>query len=134
MTVGERPADPAAAGQPNGGGGNPLAPDAPSALPGKLLPDFGVRLVPMDDKTRDDLGLRPGDTGLTITEVVKGGVFEEAGFENGIVILEANGRAVPTVDAFEKAVQEARAANRSKVLLALRVGQVTNYRTVDIPK
>lgn len=134
VTVGERPADPAAAGQPNGGGSNPLAPDAPSALPGKLLPDFGVRLVPMDDKTRDDLGLRPGDTGLTITEVVKDGVFEKAGFENGIAILEANGRAVPTVDAFEKAVLEARAANRSKVLLALRVGQVTNYRTVDIPK
>ena len=134
VTVGERPADPTAASLSTGGGGNQAGPDAPSATPGKMLSDFGVRLMPMDEKTRDGLGLRPGDTGLTITEVVKDGVFEKAGFEAGIVILEANGRAVPSVAEFEKAVAEARAANRSKVLLALRVGQVTNYRTVDIPK
>ena len=134
VTVGERPADLTAASQVGGGGSNRLDPGAPSAIPGKLLSDFGVRLLPMDEGTRDALGLRPGDTGLTITEVVKDGVFEKAGFENGIVILEANGRPVPTVEAFEKAVAEAKAANRSKVLLALRVGQVTNYRTVDIPE
>lgn len=134
VTVGERPADAALAGLTPGNDGSRTDPGAPSAVPGKLLPDFGVRLSPMDEPTRTGLGLRVGDTGLAITEVVKDGIFEKAGFEPGIVILEANGRAVPTVDAFERAIAEAKAANRSKVLLALRVGQVTNYRTVDIPK
>ncbi len=133
VTIGERPADLSAL-NPGGGGGNRADPSAPSTLPGKLLPDFGVRLAPMDETTRERLGLRVGDTGLAITEVVKDGVFEKAGFEPGIVILEANGRPVPSVDAFERAITEAKAANRSKVLLALRIGQVTNYRTIDIPK
>ena len=134
VTVGERPADPTAATPADGGNGNSVGPGAPSSLPGTLLPDFGVRLSPMDGDTRTRLGLRAGDTGLAITEVVKDGIFEKAGFENGIVILEANGRAVPTVDAFQRAIAEAKAANRSKVLLALRIGQITNYRTIDLPK
>ncbi|HRJ01550.1 MAG TPA: Do family serine endopeptidase [Hyphomonas sp.] len=134
VTVGERPDDPLAASRATPGGNNRAEPGAPSAIPGSLLSNFGVRLMPMDDETRVRLGLRPGDTGLAITEVVKDGVFEKAGFVEGIVVLEANGRAVPTVEAFERAVSEARAANRSKILLAIRVGQVTNYRTVDIPK
>jgi serine protease Do len=133
VTVGERPADPNAI-SPAPGGANPAEPGAPSAVPGKMLPDFGVRLSPMDDATRIALGLRTGDTGLAITEVTKGGVFEEAGFEPGIIILDVNSQPVASVDAFERAIQEARAANRSKVLLGLRVGQVTSYRTIDIPK
>ena len=132
VMIGERPADLSAVNP--GGNGNRTEPGAPSSVPGKLLSDFGVRLVPMDDATREALGLRVGDTGLAITEVVKDGIFEKAGFEPGIVILEANGRPVPSVDAFERAISEAKAANRSKVLLALRIGQITNYRTIDIPK
>jgi serine protease Do len=132
VTIGERPADLSAVTP--GNGGNRSDPGTPSTIPGKLLPDFGVRLVPMDEPTREALGLRVGDTGLAISEVVKDGIFEKAGFEPGIVILEANGRPVPNVDAFERAISEAKAANRSKVLLALRIGQITNYRTIDIPK
>lgn len=133
VTVGERPADPLA-GVQNRNGSGPATPGDESAIPGSLLSDFGVRLTPMDEETRVRLGLRVGDTGLAITEVVKDGIFDKAGFEPGIVILEANGRPVPGVDAFQRAIAEARAANRSKVLLALRVGQVTNYRTIDLPK
>lgn len=134
VTVGERPADPYASNNSGGNGGNRTDPGAPSSVPGKLLPDYGVRLEPLNEDMRTRLGLRPGDTGLAITEVTKDGIFEKAGFEAGIVILETNGRPVPSVDAFERAVAEAKAANRSKVLLAIRIGQVTNYRTIDIPK
>jgi serine protease Do len=134
VTVGERPADLLAAAQIPGADPKPNQPEAPSAVPGTLLADFCVRLLPMLEETRTRLGLRAGDTGLAITEVVKGGIFAEAGFESGIVILETNGRPVPTVEAFQRAIAEAKAANRSKVLLALRVEQVTNYRTIDIPK
>ena len=134
VTVGERPADPMAASLSTGGNNNQTGPDTPSALPGRMLPDLGVRLAAMDEKTRDGLGLKPGETGLTITEVVKDGVFGKAGFEAGIVILDVDGRALPSVAEFESLIAEARAANRSKVLLTLRIGQITSFRAVDIPK
>lgn len=132
VTVGERPDDPAASVN------NPSSPGTgrggqSSSVPGKLLNDFGVRMLPMTEEVRQRLGLRPNDTGLTITEVTPDGIFAKAGFENGYVILEANGQPVPTVEAFENTVKEARAANRSKILLAVRVGQATIYRTVDLP-
>ena len=132
VTVGERPDDPAASVN------NPSSPGTgrggqSSGVPGKLLSDFGVRMLPMTEEMRQRLGLRPNDTGLTITEVTPDGIFAKAGFENGYVILEANGQPVPTVEAFENTVKEARAAQRSKILLAVRVGQATIYRTVDLP-
>ncbi|ABI77029.1 protease, Do family [Hyphomonas neptunium ATCC 15444] len=132
VTVGERPEDPYATP------GNPGSPDAgpgdqSSGVPGALLDDLGVRLVPMTEEIRERLALRPGDTGLAITEVTPDSVFAKAGFESGLVILESNGQPVPSVAAFEKTVSEARAANRSKILLAVRVGQTTIYRTVDLP-
>lgn len=132
VTVGERPDDPAASVN------NPSSPGTgrggqSSGVPGKLLSDFGVRMLPMTEEMRQRLGLRPNDTGLTITEVTPDGIFAKAGFEKDLVILEANGQPVPTVEAFENTVKEARAAKRSKILLAVRVGQATIYRTVDLP-
>lgn len=132
VTVGERPDDPAASVN------NPSSPGTgrggqSSSVPGKLLSDFGVRMLPMTEEVRQRLGLRPNDTGLTITEVTPDGIFAKAGFEKDLVILEANGQPVPTVEAFENTVKEARAAKRSKILLAVRVGQATVYRTVDLP-
>lgn len=131
VVVGERPEDPYASP------GSQSSPERnrgqSSGVPGAFLDDFGVRFIPMTDEIRQRLGLRPGDTGLGITEVKPDSVFAKAGFESGLVILEANGQPVPSVEAFEKIVQEARAAKRSKMLLAVRVGQTTIYRTVDLP-
>lgn len=132
VTVGERPDDPYAAP------GSQSSPDAnrpgqSSGVPGAFLEEFGVRLDPMTTEMRQRLGLRPSDTGLVITELTPGGIFAEAGFVKDLVILEANGQPVPTVEAFEQVVNEARAANRSKILLAVRAGQATTYSTVDLP-
>ncbi len=132
VTVGERPDDVLAqmGRSPESGRGEGSA----QTSPGALVEQFGVRLMPMPDDVRVRLGLRAGDTGLVITEVTPDGLFAKAGFEPGIVVLEANGRPVPSVDAFESAMAEARSAGRSKALLAIRVGQATNYRTVDLPR
>ncbi|MFN4025347.1 MAG: Do family serine endopeptidase [Hyphomonas sp.] len=134
VTVGERPDDVLAAAtgrSPDSGRGDGPGP----TTPGAYLEKFGVRLMPMPDDVRVRLGLRAGDTGLLITEVTQDGLFSKAGFvEPGVVILEANGRPVPTVDAFERAMTEARSAGRTKALLAIRVGQSTSYRTVDLPR
>jgi serine protease Do len=133
VVVGERPDDPNAVTASQQLPGDRAAPGEPSATPGSLLEPFGVRLMPMPQDVRERLGLRPGDSGLAIMEIVPGGLFDKAQLEPGFVILEANGRPVPTVEAFNRIVVEARAANRSKILLALRAGQITSYRTVDLP-
>ncbi len=133
VTVGERPADPYASVSPAGSDGLRPRP-GPSSTPGTLLEDFGVRLVPMPPETRERLGLGAGDTGLAITEVVPGGLIDRAGLGVGMAILEVNGKAVPTAEAFQRAIDDARAAGRSKALIAVRAGQVTGYRTIDIPK
>lgn len=134
VVVGERPDDPNAASglspQPGTGRGER---GEQSSIPGTMLENFGVRLMPMPEDVRQRLGLRAGDTGLAIMEVRPDGPFAAARLEPGIVILEANGRPVPTVEAFERAVTDARAANRSQILLALRVGQITSYQTVRLP-
>lgn len=129
VMVGERPEDPYAA--PGSSSSPGKGPGDQSS--GTQLNDLGVRLMPMTDEIRQRLGLRPGETGLTITEVTPDSVFAKARFEPGYVILEANGQPLPSVQAFETAVKEARAAKRSKILLAVRVGQATTYQTVDLP-
>ncbi len=134
VVVGERPEDPATATAPRPPGSAGPGDESRSGIPGTMLDDFGVRLEPMGEDVRDRLGLRTGETGLVVTELVRGGVFAEAGFDTGMVLLEANGRPLPSVDAFRRAVRDARASNRSKILLAVRIGQLTNYRTVDIPE
>ena len=67
-----------------------------------------------------------------IVDVARKGVFEDAGLQAGMVILEANSQPAVSVDAFQKAVADARKSGRSKVLVAVRIGQITNYRTLDL--
>lgn len=133
VLVGERPDDPYAAGNRGPSARPGQGPSDGTGKPGAFLEDFGARLVPMPEELRVRLGLRPEDTGLAITEITPEGLFAKAGLEPGIVILEANGRAVPDPEDFRAAVSDARAAGRTKMLLAVRVGQTTVYRTVDLP-
>jgi serine protease Do len=49
-----------------------------------------------------------------------------------MVILEANNEPVSSVEVLKKAIDAAKKADRTKVLIAVRVGQITTYRTIDI--
>ena len=127
VTVGERPDDLSAAFR--------QAPDETppkSQEEGTALDDMGVTFKPMDDETRTKLGLRSDEAGLVIVDVTRKGIFEDAGLQDGMVILEVNSQPATTVAAFEKAVAEAKKSGRSKVLVAVRIGQITNYRTLDL--
>ena len=127
VTVGERPDDLSATFRPTPGATPPQA-----EAPGTALDDLGVTFKPMDDETRTKLGLRSGEAGLVIVDVARKGIFEEAGLQDGMVILEANNQPATSVAAFEKAIADAKKSGRSKVLVAVRIGQITNYRTLDL--
>jgi serine protease Do len=96
------------------------------------MDSLGVTFLPLDDEMRERLGLDKDEAGLVISEVVKGGVIDEAGLQRGMVLLEANNEPVTSVDVLKKAIDAAKKANRTKVLIAVRVGQITAYRTIDI--
>ncbi len=130
VTVGERPDDPNAR----------VVPVSSKAKPGEDAPEesamdsLGVTFVPLDEELRMRLGLGTDEPGLVVAEVTKHGVMDEAGLQAGMVILEANNEPVTSVESFQKAIDAAKAADRTKVLIAVRIGQITNYRTIDIGK
>ncbi|MCA8903092.1 MAG: trypsin-like peptidase domain-containing protein, partial [Hyphomonas sp.] len=128
VVVGERPADPNARIIPA------------SSTPGEeheepessAMEALGASFTPLDAETRTRLGLDKDEPGLVVTEVTRGGAIEESGLQPGMVILEANNQPVSSIDAFQKVIDSARKAGRSKVLVAIQIGQITNYRTIDI--
>ena len=94
--------------------------------------EVGATFEQMDEELRERLGLKSGENGLVVTEVAKDGVLAEAGFQPGMVILEVNNKPATSVEALRKAIAEAKRAKRTKILVAVRIGQITNYRTIDL--
>jgi serine protease Do len=126
VTVGERAADV----------GIPLPVNASAAAPstelGADLPGFGAKVKPLDAATRTGLGLRASDTGLVIGEVSKNGAFAKLGLEAGMVILDVNMRPVTSIADFQRAITEAEAAGRDKVLLSIRDEQQTAFVPLEL--
>ena len=96
------------------------------------MDSLGATFVPLDAEARTRLGLDDDEAGLVISDVKRGGVVEESGLQPGMVLLEANNQPVKNVDALQKVIDAAKKAGRTKVLVAVRIGQITNYRTIDI--
>ena len=127
VTVGERPSNPNAIVEPAVSSSSSDAPDN-----GQEVTEVGATFEKMDDALRTRLGLRAGENGLLVTNVAKDGVMEEAGIQEGMVILEVNNKPATSVESFRKAIADAKKAKRTKILVAVRIGQITNYRTIDL--
>ncbi|HPE47408.1 MAG TPA: Do family serine endopeptidase [Hyphomonas sp.] len=128
VVVGERPDDPNARIIPAS-----ASADKPDTAPeGSTMDSLGATFVPLDAEARTRLGLDDDEAGLVISDVKRGGVVEESGLQPGMVLLEANNQPVKNVDALQKVIDAAKKAGRTKVLVAVRIGQITNYRTIDI--
>lgn len=127
VTVGERPDDPYAATQPASSSS-----DSDDADDGEASEGFGVSLKALDDDARAGLGLSASENGLLLTDVKRSSPFYDAGLREGMAILEINNETATSVTAFERAIADAKAAGRDKVLMAVRVQQSTIYRTLDL--
>ncbi len=129
VTVGERPDDPYARVTE---GDAPQAGEKKPEGAASELKDMGGSVRALDEETRTALRLKADEPGLIITDVDKEGVFADARLTPGLVILEVNNQAVGSPAQFDAAVSAARKAGRSKVLIAIRAGQVTSYLTLDL--
>lgn len=125
VIVGERPEDLSAAF-----GNDEERPSEPEAEAEEA--PLGVSLRPLDDATRDEMGLSQSESGMIVQSVDSDGPMGELGLRPGIVILDVNGAPLNSVQDLEDAIARAKAQGRDKVLMAVRSGQRTGFVPVDI--
>ncbi|MEM1106802.1 MAG: Do family serine endopeptidase [Pseudomonadota bacterium] len=123
VIVGERPEN---AGAPSGD------PDVDDQVTEDSTGPLGVSVAPLDNESRRSLMLDADEAGLVITEMEADSPLREVLIPTGAAILEINGRPLENQDDMERAIQAARDAGRDKVLMAVRVGEITTFRTVEI--
>lgn len=123
VTVGERPED-------------PYADVRPAASEDTVTDDtegpLGVSVKPLNESLRQELDLDEDEVGLVITEMESDSPMRDAQIRSGMAILEINGRPMASEEDMRRAIESAREAGRDKVLVAVRVGEVTTFRTVEI--
>lgn len=75
--------------------------DGPSASTTEIFNKLGASFIPASDARKKELGVR---SGVVVTQIHRGGLFEYGGVEKGLVITEINGVPVNSVDEIEKAL------------------------------
>ena len=93
---------------------------------------LGVSLRPLDSTARQALGLDEDEAGLIIGDIDNDSPLYEAGLRPGLAILSASYIPLKSVKDLEKAIDEAKAKGRDKILLAVRNGQRTQFVTPEI--
>ncbi len=118
--IAQRPSEESLARQLGGGAneGAPMAEDAPVA-PGTAL---GLSLQALTPTIRRGVGLPTTATGVIITAVAVGSDASEKGLRRGDLIVSVNRQAVTAPAQVLAAVEAARRANRTSVLLLVRRG------------
>jgi len=69
----------------------------------EIFNKLGASFVPATDKQKKDLG---ATSGVVVTQVRRGGIFEYFGVEKGLVITHVNGKPVNNVDEVESALAD----------------------------
>jgi serine protease Do len=115
LRIGELPEDPRAA---LGGGSDPSLEPAPEP---DRVERLGLRLKPLDEETRQQLGLSEGETGLVVTEIT-GGPARDAQLRVGDVITQFGGEPVGSVEALRERVSALAPGTRVPVLVRLDAG------------
>ncbi|MXO94324.1 Do family serine endopeptidase [Erythrobacter arachoides] len=81
---------------------------------------LGIRALPIDPTIARQLGV-PADTrGLAIVDVDPNSDAARRGLARGVMILAANGREVPTIEALETVIRAARNEGRGAILLRIQ--------------
>ncbi len=75
--------------------------DETSASATEIYNKLGASFIPATDARKKELGI---NSGVIVTQVHRGGVFEYFGVERGLVITEVNGKPVNNVDDIESAL------------------------------
>ena len=92
--------------------------------------DWGFEAENMTDETAEQLGLDKAE-GVVIIEVEPGGAAENSELARGDIILEAARRPVGSVADLGRILSREEKAGKSRVLLLVRRGDSTNFRSLS---
>ncbi len=79
--------------------------EGPSASATEIFNKLGASFIPATDARKKELGI---NSGVVVTQVHRGGVFEYFNVQRGLVITEVNGKPVNNVDDVEAALANTR--------------------------
>ncbi len=122
VTVGERPGksqlDRIAAGQT--GYAAPAPDRSPSVTRPNINLDTGVQVVDLSSSFRDAIGMRPDQVGVYVESVDQSTLAPSAGFQAGMVLLEANGQEISDSSAFKTIILNAKAEQQGSLQVKAR--------------
>jgi serine protease Do len=119
VTVGQRPTEEELAQQIGGGGDQGSGQGGDPATTGQSL---GLSLAPMTPQIANALRLPQGSTGVVITGISPSSDAAQKGLQRGDVIVAVQGQRVTTPAQVIAAVNSAKRAGRSSVLLLVKRG------------
>ena len=93
---------------------------------------LGAYLRPIDPDTREAMDMDASEAGLIIESLESDSPLGDLGIRPGMILLDANGRALESVSDLEEAIESALERGRDKILLAVRAGPRTSFVTVDL--
>ena len=79
--------------------------------------DLGLSLAPLNDVTRQQLGISKDTDGVVVTNVLPGSAASEQGLRRGDIIKSVNGESVDTLAEIDKTFRTARAEGDNALLL-----------------
>ncbi|HEX6409037.1 MAG TPA: Do family serine endopeptidase [Sphingomicrobium sp.] len=119
VTVGQRPTEEELARQ-LGQDNEPLAPETAPTTPANSV--LGLQLQPLNPQIARALNLPAGARGVVITQVDPNSDAAEKSLQRGDLIISVNQQAVTTPAQVQAAVEAARRAGRTSVLLLVKRG------------
>jgi serine protease Do len=99
----------------------------PSTQPGGQAEIRGVAVETLSAETARRLGVRQGTQGVAVVAIETGSVADEAGLQQGDVVLEVNRQQVRNASEFETAMRK---AGNAAAVLFVSTGGRTRYLTV----
>ncbi|MDE2488634.1 MAG: PDZ domain-containing protein, partial [Alphaproteobacteria bacterium] len=132
IRAGERPSEAQLSAEENGPGEEGQGPSKPSAPAAPEV--LGMRLAPLDDVLRRQLGLPPSVHGAVITSVDESSDAGDKGLRRGDVIVRAGDRNVASAADVQAVVAMAKKAGRPSVLVGVYRGGRTLFLPLKIGK
>jgi serine protease Do len=124
ITLGELPQDGKSAAKKT------LRTDEPEATPGANV--LGMNVAPITAQTRAQFGLPKSAEGLLVLELQRSGDAAKNGMLPGDIIREVNQQPVTSVEAFKKALQDAKRAGKKFALLRVQRRDGGQFITVPV--
>ena len=93
---------------------------------------LGVALTPLDEESRERLGLGDDERGMVITSIDEDSQLYEQGVRRGMAILDVNYKKLDSADILEQELENARDNDLSSLLMAVQSERGTVFLTIDV--